>query len=138
MPTVPRVALDRYPSGPITFTAIFAVMCLSGNVTFAQTADQEFLIGQDNEIVAVYTETPPRIDGVVDDPIWQQTVPARDFVQLDPNEGAAPSYPSAIRIAFDEKNLYFGLSLGYMRRGERLLRMVGHMWANLAGLTVCR
>jgi len=67
-------------------------------------------IGAENSITATYAETAPRIDGVMDDTIWSEVVAATDFVQLDPNEGAAPSQPSAVRIAYDENNLYFGLS----------------------------
>ncbi|MEQ9104808.1 MAG: DUF5916 domain-containing protein [Rhodothermales bacterium] len=61
-------------------------------------------------ITAVYAETPPRIDGVLDDPIWDLAPVADRFVQREPNDGAEPTHPSAMRIAFDEENLYFGLS----------------------------
>lgn len=70
----------------------------------------EIPIGAENSISATYAETAPRIDGVLDDDIWARTLAADDFVQLSPSEGAAPSDPSAIRIAYDENNLYFGLS----------------------------
>lgn len=76
----------------------------------AQPYAPEIRIGADNEILAVYADTPPNIDGIIDDEIWNKTVAATDFVQLDPVEGAAPTHPSAIRIAYDEKYLYFGLS----------------------------
>ncbi len=67
-------------------------------------------IGAQNSLQAVFAEKPPRIDGIMDDEIWQQTPVADDFVQLDPIDGAPPSQPSAMRIAYDKENLYFGLS----------------------------
>ena len=65
-------------------------------------------IGAENEFTAVYAAEAPRIDGVLDDAIWQQFEPVRDFVQLAPDEGASPTQPSAMWVAYDESNLYFG------------------------------
>ena len=67
-------------------------------------------IGAENEITAIYTDQAPRIDGILDEALWSQTPVAGPFVQLDPAEGQAPAYPSEMRIAYDENNLYFGLS----------------------------
>src|SRR5690606_22216883 len=64
-------------------------------------------IGADNEFTARLAADAPRIDGVLDDAIWQQFEPIRDFVQLTPDEGAAPTQPSAVWVAYDESNLYF-------------------------------
>ena len=91
------------------FLAVVITLIASSGA-IAQPYAPDIQIGANNEIVAVYADTPPRIDGIIDDDIWDRTVPATEFVQLDPVEGAAPSYPSAIRIAYDEKYLYFGLS----------------------------
>lgn len=91
-----------------TVNALLLIFCALP--AFSQSTPPRIKIGAENSIIAVYAETAPRIDGVIDDAIWSQTVAATDFVQLTPNEGTAPSQPSAIRIAYDENNLYFGLS----------------------------
>ena len=67
-------------------------------------------IGAQNEITAIYADESPSIDGILDEALWSRTAPAGPFVQLDPAEGQAPTYPSEMRIAYDENNLYFGLS----------------------------
>ena len=67
-------------------------------------------IGAENEITAIYTDQKPNIDGILDEDIWRNAMPAGPFVQLDPSEGQAPAYPSEMRIAYDEHHLYFGLS----------------------------
>ena len=67
-------------------------------------------VGAQNEITAIYADEAPRIDGVLDEALWSRTAPAGPFVQLDPAEGQDPAYPSEMRIAYDENNLYFGLS----------------------------
>ncbi|MCC7264685.1 MAG: carbohydrate binding family 9 domain-containing protein [Candidatus Latescibacteria bacterium] len=51
---------------------------------------------------------PPRIDGVLDDPIWQTAPIATDFVQKDPDEGKPATERTAVQIAYDEEALYIG------------------------------
>lgn len=52
--------------------------------------------------------TPPQIDGVLDDEIWQKAPIATDFVQKDPTEGQPASERTTIQIAYDEEALYIG------------------------------
>ncbi len=73
----------------------------------AQSTELTIPVGAENEITAIYTSDPPRIDGVLDDDIWQTIEPTGDFLQLTPNEGALPSQQSELRVAFDENFLYF-------------------------------
>lgn len=49
-----------------------------------------------------------RIDGVLDDPDWQKAAPTRSFVQIDPGQGALPSFDTVVRVLFDRKHLYVG------------------------------
>lgn len=50
---------------------------------------------------------PPRIDGYVNDPAWEQ-VPwgGGDFTQVSPDAGAPPSVQTQFKILYDAKNLY--------------------------------
>ncbi|MBI4444829.1 MAG: carbohydrate binding family 9 domain-containing protein [Acidobacteria bacterium] len=54
------------------------------------------------------TETPPRIDGILDDPIWKSAIPAADFLQKDPNEGMPATEKTEIRVLYDAQYLYLG------------------------------
>ena len=49
---------------------------------------------------------PPEIDGVLDDPIWQQAEPQSGFLQLEPARGAPATDDTEFRIAYDAYNLY--------------------------------
>lgn len=90
---------------------IASALLLSAPASHAQsTPPYSGPIGAENQITAIYAQKAPRIDGVLDEALWQQAIPAGPFVQLDPAEGQAPAYPSEMRIAYDENNLYFGLS----------------------------
>ncbi|HSL71342.1 MAG TPA: DUF5916 domain-containing protein, partial [Longimicrobiales bacterium] len=53
----------------------------------------------------------PRIDGALDDPAWTRAEVIADFVQKIPNEGAAPSAPTEVRLLYDDDALYVGARL---------------------------
>ncbi|HJZ84790.1 MAG TPA: DUF5916 domain-containing protein [Polyangia bacterium] len=57
---------------------------------------------------AVRAATPPSVDGRLDDPAWQAAPPLDGFVQVEPNEGAAASEPTEVRIVYDQRALYVG------------------------------
>ena len=60
-------------------------------------------------IAAVYTEAKITIDGELDEAAWQAAVPAKDFIQRDPNTGAPASEPSEVRILYNHEFLYIGV-----------------------------
>jgi hypothetical protein len=57
---------------------------------------------------AVHVGIPPRIDGLLDDTVWNETTPATDFLQLDPDEGQPASERTEIRVIYDDDAVYFG------------------------------
>jgi hypothetical protein len=56
---------------------------------------------------AVRFETPPVIDGKLDDVVWQSAVVLKDFYQVNPGDNIAPSKPTLMMIGYDAKFLYF-------------------------------
>ncbi|GJM29905.1 MAG: hypothetical protein DHS20C17_25400 [Cyclobacteriaceae bacterium] len=55
---------------------------------------------------AKVSDLPPTIDGLLDEAAWDQVEWAGDFSQIRPDNGAAPTEPTAFKILFDDKNLY--------------------------------
>ncbi|HEX8181646.1 MAG TPA: DUF5916 domain-containing protein [Pyrinomonadaceae bacterium] len=51
-------------------------------------------------------ETPPVIDGKLDDAIWQQGALFKDFYQIQPGDNIAPSRKTEMRMGYDAKTLY--------------------------------
>jgi hypothetical protein len=49
-----------------------------------------------------------RLDGRLDDEAWLKAAPITEFVQAEPNEGAAPSDPMEVRFLFDDNALWVG------------------------------
>lgn len=68
----------------------------------AQRVIEAVRLGEDERI---------RLDGVLDEPIWQRIQPASDFLQQEPQEGGEPSERTEVRIAYSRDNLYLGVTL---------------------------
>ena len=49
------------------------------------------------------------LDGVLDEPAWQQASPAADFRQRDPDNGAAATERTEVRVLFDADRLILGV-----------------------------
>ena len=55
---------------------------------------------------AVRVDTPPQIDGRLDEPVYAAVAAMTDFVQTEPSEGAPASEKTEVWLLFDEENLY--------------------------------
>lgn len=59
-------------------------------------------------IRAVFTKTPPKIDGVLDDEAWQSgPIAEGDFITYQPNWGDKLGQKTKVYAAYDMHNLYF-------------------------------
>ncbi len=52
----------------------------------------------------------PKLDGTLDDPIWQQASPIADFLQREPFEGQMPTEKTEVRILYSKHEIYFGIT----------------------------
>ena len=59
---------------------------------------------------AVAVEHPPKLDGTLDDPLWQSAIPITDFRQREPYEGQPPTERTEVRILYTKGEIYFGIS----------------------------
>ncbi|OJV35048.1 MAG: hypothetical protein BGO33_02380 [Bacteroidia bacterium 43-41] len=55
------------------------------------------------------TQQAPEIDGQLTDDCWQNAGWESDFVQFEPNQGAAPSQQTQFAIVYDDNNLYIAI-----------------------------
>lgn len=55
------------------------------------------------------TTDKPVIDGRLDDNCWQTGDWSGDFVQWKPKEGANPSYPTYLKVLYDDNNIYVAI-----------------------------
>ena len=66
--------------------------------------------GAEQTLRATRTARPPVIDGRLDDPAWARAEPFSDFVQLFPDEGKPPTQPTEVRVLYDDRFLYVGVT----------------------------
>jgi hypothetical protein len=50
--------------------------------------------------------SPPRIDGVLDESVWEEALQIEDFLQLSPVERGYPTHRTIAYLGYDRKNLY--------------------------------
>src|SRR5881392_719476 len=52
----------------------------------------------------------PKLDGTLDDPIWQQCTPIDNFLQREPLEGQPSTEKTEVRILYSKHEVYFGIT----------------------------
>ncbi len=57
-------------------------------------------------------ETPPVIDGVLDESVWGEAQAITDFHQVRPGDGTPPSERTEVYLLYDDDALYVGARLG--------------------------
>jgi hypothetical protein len=71
------------------------------------------------------------LDGTLDEPVWLRAAPATNFIQQDPDNGQPATEQTEVRIAFNSRSLYMGVTcfdsepdkwLGYQRRRDEFLQ----------------
>ena len=86
-----------------------------------------FLFSQDRkEVSAVRIDTPPKIDGILDEDYWYDVKPAKDFLMLEPYNGKIerPTEKTEVIILYDDEALYIGAKL-YDLRAYEILKEFG-------------
>lgn len=70
---------------------------------------------------ALRVDKAPRIDGVLDEEIWQRAFPATDFMQTQPIENTKASFATEVRVAYDNTAIYIA-ALMYDPSPDSILR----------------
>jgi len=69
------------------------------------------LFSQDRpEVVAHRTDEIIKIDGILNEVVWEKINPITEFVQRLPMDGGAPTEKSEMRLAYNDDYLYFGFT----------------------------
>jgi hypothetical protein len=59
---------------------------------------------------AVRVERAPKLDGTLNDPLWQKASPATDLVQREPFEGRTPTERTEVRVLYTRTAVFFGVN----------------------------
>ena len=79
------------------------VLCILGFASASQAQPPAAPTAQ-----ALKVTTAPKLDGRLDDPIWQKAAVISGFKQREPDEGRDASENTTVRIAYDQSHLYIG------------------------------
>jgi Domain of unknown function (DUF5916)/Carbohydrate family 9 binding domain-like len=60
-------------------------------------------------IQASSVSQPPRIDGVLDEKVWESAQIVDEFIQQEPRLGSAATERTEVRVLFDSRHLYIGV-----------------------------
>lgn len=66
------------------------------------------LFGQGKSIQALKIDKAPKIDGMLDDAVWEQATTLSDFVQNFPTYGIPASQKTEVKIVYDNQAIYIG------------------------------
>ena len=72
------------------------------------------LFSQNKKEVSAYRiQTPPKIDGVLDEKLWDNLSPAKEFIMTEPYNGKLEriTEKTEVLIAYDDNAIYFGVKL---------------------------
>ena len=90
--------LNKIAQAPIVFAICFLTL-----VAGAAEERKTFIISR--------TDSPPTIDGRLDDPAWMQATVVDDFHQNTPNYREAATELTVVRLLYDDDFLYIGADL---------------------------
>jgi len=90
------------------FLNIVIVLLITNTLLFAQSSNGGESNPNHRILDAIQISESPKIDGKLDDSIWQQVTFQKDFLQREPSEGEPSSEKTEIAIIYDKKNIYIG------------------------------
>ena len=78
---------------------VFAIILINSNSIVAQP-----------EIKAFYTDTPPVIDGSINEDVWKNSAMINDLYQREPHSGEPVSEKTEFYFMYDRNNIYIGIN----------------------------
>ena len=85
--------------------AILLIFCLFLAVL------SSFPQAEKKQVVAVPANISPKIDGILDEPMWKTAPKAINFIQRQPYNGNGATFATEVRFAYDNTGLYVGATM---------------------------
>lgn len=84
-------------------------LLLTTGILFALFSSVPNIFSQDRVkmIHVSFIDSPPKIDGLIEDSCWKNFQPVSEFFQFDPINGEKASEETLVWAAFDQKKIYF-------------------------------
>lgn len=94
----------------ITRQLFVLFLCFASCISFTATAQEqkkEYNYPQ-KQLKALRIAEPPKIDGTLDEAIWQGAEIATDFIQNRPTPGPLEKHKTEVRMLYDDEAIYIG------------------------------
>ena len=97
---------------PVPVLLVFATLLLLGTEALAAGLHQA-VAEAETVLSAVPVSEAPRLDGVLDEPLWKDAPRFDKFLQQVPDEGKPATERTQVRIVYTRDKLYFGVTVFY-------------------------
>ena len=94
----------------VTLLAASPSLCAQSGAASQEPQRQVGAQAPPRTALASRVDRAPKLDGTLDDPLWQQASPIFNFLQREPYEGQAPTETTEVRILYDKHEVYFGIT----------------------------
>jgi hypothetical protein len=102
---------------PIRFPGILSAMLFCAVAGYPAAVPGHPAAGA-KTISAVYTATPPHLDGKLDDAVWLNAAVVTDLHMVVPDEYTQPSEDSRILVLYDRQAIYFAARFNDREAGK--------------------
>ena len=90
---------------------MLALACALPVVSWGQTKVNPAYNLTDQVAQAFRIDTPPNVDGLLDESAWRTAPSATNFTQSRPTPQSAPTHRTEVWIAYDDQNLYIAAQM---------------------------
>jgi hypothetical protein len=87
---------------------LFLGLLFLGIKALAQVAPAPAAAAPKKQLQALRISGGIKLDGLLDEAVWQQAPIATDFIQQRPNPGVPEKHRTEVRVLYDDANLYIG------------------------------
>lgn len=110
-----------YTRKPVVLCVCFCLLLLASTTLPAQAQNPAFA---QKQLKALRITEPIKIDGELNEAIWQQAEIATNFVQNRPTPGPLETHPTEVRILYDDEAIYVGAIMHDVSQ-DSILRELG-------------
>ncbi len=81
------------------------------SILYSENSDIDYTTLPFKKTFAKRIDTPPKIDGFLNDDVWNLAIVQSEFLQKEPYNLAEPTYKSELRILYDDDFIYVSFNL---------------------------
>ncbi len=89
---------------------ILLIICFQSSFIYAQQDDQYLAFQKNYQLHISKTNSPVKVDGILNDAAWKNAQPTSPFWKKFPNDEGRPTRNTEVKVTYDNKYLYIGIT----------------------------